>query len=368
MLTEFLVTVDPESVRTRAVDLARSGRPMDVDDAWKLGVLLADAGFISDGAQVLQAVIESDPTHTEAVVDLGQLQLMQGDSAGSEMLEKSLLPPEGDDTLGARDLLLFYDWSRRHDVLTPVAAGDERRLERDVRRWWESSERRTDLDRLDHERAAEERMTRTRWVRAWMRAASPAEREEYSRLSEAIADLPKKSSSSTSREGGKITFRGGFSPEFVALLKQRADLLNGSPAVPGESTARARGQIEYLAVTTADADQILDGIRSLCDDPVGVEFVIFEGARGFVQFAPAGLFGLLGEAVSNAFLDPDVALTDVEHDGLLAIGWEDAAADGNYSLEWKEPVDLTQITSVVRSTFGLYGDRLDEVRLVLPNA
>lgn len=68
---------------------------------------------------------------------------------------------------------------------------------------------------------------------------------------------------------------------------------------------------------------MLDGLRSLCDDPVGTEFVIFEGARGFVQFAPAGLTGLIGEAVANTFLDEGAALSPDEIGLLLGLGWEE---------------------------------------------
>ena len=116
----------------------------------------------------------------------------------------------------------------------------------------------------------------------------------------------------------------------------------------------------------SDLDVLIDALRQLCEAPDRVEFVIWAGSRGYVQFMPA-LPGLHGEAVSDAFLPEGARLSSAERAALEALGWQLLDAP-NYSMVWPEPVDLGLVSRVAADTLRTYGDDPAAARLEIGGA
>jgi hypothetical protein len=372
MLTDFLPTVVAATVRDKAVELARQGGPDRFEDSWKLAAILAEVGELSLSAEALTALVSSVPTsadwssmRNEMSIDLGQMLMMLGDEAGARLLQKAERLEPQQRGLTANAIHDFYAMRPTQHRKAPPAGGD--RLKRLMDRWWETSRVRTDRERVSTVEAERRRLAHLRAVRAWLRAASPEDRGEYERVSRAIADLPRKVTSDSVTQGTKVTVRLGVSPELSALLGDQAAVLRrkvlppGSPDRLGESPG-----IDYLEPTARDSStrRFVDGLRVLCEDPIGIQFAIFEGAAGFVQFAAAGDQGLVGEAVSNAFLEEPHLLSESQNKRLIGMGWQPPESEGNFRREWKEPVDLAEVMLLVASTFDVYGHTLDDVVVV----
>ena len=110
--------------------------------------------------------------------------------------------------------------------------------------------------------------------------------------------------------------------------------------------------------TSDDQPTLDDALANLLANPTSA-FVILQGDRGYVQFAPAPNNGLYGEAVSSEFLAANDKLTPDEHARILALGWDDAQQGGNYTRLFVAPVDVTAAADLAQKTLEVYGDSFD---------
>jgi len=111
-----------------------------------------------------------------------------------------------------------------------------------------------------------------------------------------------------------------------------------------------------------DAAAIARTIDELCRSP-DRGFAIFAGARGYVQLAPIE-GALYGEAVSDAYLEPERSLVRGEVLALEALGWRvDVGSDENFQLRLPEPIELSRTADLVIRTLAVYGDRVGTIEL-----
>lgn len=101
-------------------------------------------------------------------------------------------------------------------------------------------------------------------------------------------------------------------------------------------------------------DSLGDALSALLADPGRVEFVIFGGRRGYVQFATSRDGGLHCEAASNAYLEEP--LNASEQASIVALNWQQTDAAENYSQEWPPGADLGEIERIAAETLRVYGD------------
>lgn len=99
---------------------------------------------------------------------------------------------------------------------------------------------------------------------------------------------------------------------------------------------------------------LADALRRLCDEGNAVEFVVFEGGTGFVQFTVPGPT-LYGEAVANGYLDAARQLSAAQVQRIRDLGWHAPTADpGNFWQTWAHP-DLGEMATLVVATLAIYG-------------
>jgi hypothetical protein len=111
-----------------------------------------------------------------------------------------------------------------------------------------------------------------------------------------------------------------------------------------------------------DAAAIARAIDKLCRFP-DRGFAIFAGARGYVQLAPVD-GALYGEAVSDAYLEPERRLFRGEVLALEALGWRvDVGGDENFQLRLAEPIELARTADLVIQTLAVYGDHVETIEL-----
>jgi hypothetical protein len=111
--------------------------------------------------------------------------------------------------------------------------------------------------------------------------------------------------------------------------------------------------------------RIADAIREVCDEGNAVEFVIFEGGTGFVQFTVPGP-ALYGEAVANGYLEPAQQLSAAQIQRIHDLGWHPPTAEpGNFWQTWTQP-DLGELATLVVATLAVYGAAPDEIAISQP--
>jgi hypothetical protein len=156
----------------------------------------------------------------------------------------------------------------------------------------------------------------------------------------------------------------------VGVLVAGSLLILVSPpeAAPGTAWDGSVGQpLAPLAVMGAvqgdgDAASIARAIDELCRFP-DRGFAIVAGARGYVQLTPVG-GALYGEAVSDAYLEPERRLFRGEVLALEALGWRvDVGSDQNFQLRLPEPIELPRTADLVIQTLAVYGDHVETIEL-----
>ena len=111
--------------------------------------------------------------------------------------------------------------------------------------------------------------------------------------------------------------------------------------------------------------RIADALTRLCDEGNAVEFVIFEGGSGFVQFTVPGR-ALYGEAVANGYLEPAQHLSAAQIQRIGDLGWHAPKAEpGNFWQTWAQP-DLGELATLVVATLAVYGTNPDEISISEP--
>ena len=157
----------------------------------------------------------------------------------------------------------------------------------------------------------------------------------------------------------------------LAAIRQRRGESSGTfaePVVsatfgPNDDLQPAGNDYDGGEVDEDDEASLDDLLADLLADPEGVEHVIVQGRRGFVQFVATPRGGLYAEAVSSAYLLGNDALSPTEQARILGLGWTDGGPQRNYSLEFDPPVDVTRAADLAEATLDVYGDNLTEASI-----
>lgn len=111
--------------------------------------------------------------------------------------------------------------------------------------------------------------------------------------------------------------------------------------------------------------RIADALQSLCDEGNAVEFVVFEGGTGYVQFAVPGP-ALYGKAVANGYLEPARQLSAAQIRQIGDLGWHAPTADpGNFFQTWAQ-ADLGELATLVVASLAVYGATPDDITISAP--